>query len=68
MKFDNLEQFDAYYEQLKQQYETKHKDVFDLKNSHVAVLIHKLISIRLDIVMATFDESFDPTNIDSYVR
>ncbi|MBE5156689.1 hypothetical protein HJ044_04965 [Vibrio parahaemolyticus] len=68
MKFDNLEQFDAYYEQLKQQYETKHNDVFDLSNPHVKGLIEKLISIRLDIVMATFDESFDPTNFDSYVR
>lgn len=61
MKFDNLEQFDAYYEQLKQKYESKHNDVFDLNNPHVAALIHKLINIRMDIVMATFDQSYDPS-------
>ncbi|WP_404764613.1 hypothetical protein [Vibrio alginolyticus] len=68
MKFETVDQIDDYIEQVRVKYEAKHNRAFELSNPHAHDLIEKLINIRMEVVMHTFEQSIDPTNIDSYVR
>ncbi|MEK2206395.1 hypothetical protein ACVD1N_06010 [Vibrio parahaemolyticus] len=65
MRFTTLEELDSYIERLKASYLNKHG--LDFENPSTERLRAKLIDIRLQLIAAEFEQSIDPTNIDTYL-
>lgn len=65
MRFTTLEELDSYIERLKASYLNKHG--LDFNNPSTERLRAKLIDIRLQLIAAEFEQSVDPTNIDTYL-
>lgn len=65
MRFNTLEELDSFILRLKASYINKHG--LDFENPSTERLRDKLIDIRLQLIAAEFEQSIDPTNIDTYL-
>lgn len=65
MRFNTLEELESFILRLKASYTNKHG--LDFENPSTERLRDKLIDIRLQLIAAEFEQSIDPTNIDTYL-